>query len=118
MSNYLFGRSRDDLLGNDPTYFYGLRRTDDGDLYFFRANQLSRVDTVTINVGGAAEGNYSEFEQGVDFFEGRDVQHMLVYENLNYEQYRWDNKSLYYYMDEEGMLVVRINSKYDYPEGN
>jgi hypothetical protein len=116
-SNYQFGRSKEDLLGDSPRYFYALRRTDDGELYFARVDQLSRVDSVQINAEGTSDSNFADFEQGVDFFEGRDVNHDLVYENLNYEQMRWDNKNLYYYIDDNGNLVVRIDTKYQYPSG-
>jgi len=30
---------------------------------------------------------------------------------------RWDSRSLYYYINDEGQLVVRINQKYTYPTG-
>jgi len=116
-SNYQFGRSQDDLLGGSPRYFYALRRTDDGELYFARVNQLSRTDSVQINNDGTADGNLPDFEPGVDFFEGRDVTHELVFENLNYEQMRWDNRNLYYYIDADGQLCVRIDTKYQYPSG-
>lgn len=115
--NYVFGRSKDELLGNSPRYFYALRRTDNGELYFARVNQLSREDSIQINNNGPVDGNLPEFESGVDFFEGRDINHNLVYENLNYEQYRWDDKNLYYYIDDEGNLVVRVDTKYQYPSG-
>ena len=116
-STYEFGRSKDDLLGDTPKYMYALRRTDDGELYFARVNQLSRTDSIQINNDGTADGNYPDFEVGVDFFEGRDVTHELIFENLNYEQMRWDDKNLYYYIDEDGQLVVRIDTKYQYPSG-
>lgn len=116
-NNYQFGRSKDELLGDAPRYFYALRRTDEGELYFARVDQLSRTDGIQINKEGTSDGNYPDFEQGVDFFEGRDVQHDLVYENLNYEQMRWDDKNLYYYIDDAGNLVVRTDTKYSYPTG-
>lgn len=116
-SNYIFGRDPSELIGDQPRYLYALRRTDDGELYFARVNQLSRNDSFQLNNEGTSEGNYTEFEVGVDFFEGRDVYHELVFENLNYEQYRWDDKSLYYYIDDDGQLVVRTNTKYQYPSG-
>ena len=116
-SNYQFGKAPEDLLGESPRYFYALRRTDDGEVYFARVNQLSREDAVQINNDGTADGNFDGFEQGVDFFEGRDINHELVYENLNYEQMRWDDKSLYYYIDADGQLVVRTGTKYQYPSG-
>ena len=116
-SNYVFGRDPQELLGDQPRYFYGLRRTDEGDLYFVRINQLSRTDALQINAEGDPAENYEDFEVGVDFYEGRDVYHNIVFDNLNYEQYRWDDKSLYYYIDDEGNLIVRTNTKYIYPTG-
>ena len=61
--------------------------------------------------------NYEDFEQGQDFYEGRNVNHEIVYENLNYEQFRWDNRSINYYIDDSGNLVARINEGYTYPTG-
>lgn len=118
MSNYFFGRNQSDLLGDSPRFFYALRRTDDGSLYFTRVDQLSREDAFTVNNLGSDDENYEGFEVGVDFFEGRDVNHDLVFANLNYEQYRWDERSLWYYIDDDGQLVVRINTKYPYDEGS
>ena len=45
------------------------------------------------------------------------MNHEKVYENLNYEQFKWDNRSLMYYIDDSGNLVVRINEGYTYPTG-
>lgn len=116
-ATYEFGRSPEDLLGGSPKYFYALRRTDDGELYFTRINQLSRTDSVQINNEGIADDDFLEFEVGVDFFEGRDANHDLVFENLNFEQMRWDNRNLYYYIDASGQLCVRADTKYPYPSG-
>lgn len=116
-SNYVFGRDPSELIGDQPRYLYALRRTDEGELYFARVNQLSRDDSFTLNNEGDYENNYNDFEPGVDFFEGRDVYHNIVYSNLNYEQFRWDDKSLYYYINDDGQLVVRMNTKYQYPSG-
>ena len=107
-----------DLLGEGvPRYFYALRREDSGELYFGKIDQLIASDQITINNPGTVDGNYENFEVGVDFFEGRDANHDLVFENLNYEQYRWDGRLLYYYIDADGELVVRINEVYQYPTG-
>lgn len=116
-ANYEFGRSADDLLGDSPKYFYALRRTAAGELYFARVNMLSRTDAIQINNDGTSDDNYPDFEVGVDFFEGRDSTHELVYDNLKYEQMRWDGKNLYYYIDADGQLVVRTDTKYQYPSG-
>jgi hypothetical protein len=72
---------------------------------------------VEINVAGPLEDNYEEYEAGIDFYEGRDVNHNIVYANLKYEQYRWDNRSVYYYINDNGELILRINQSYTYPSG-
>ena len=99
-------------------FFYGLRRTDAGELFLSKADQLKLSDTITINNPGDPTQNYPNFEQGQDFYEGRDVNHDLVYENLNYEQFRWDDRNLLYYVNDEGELVVRINQNYTYDENS
>jgi len=116
-TNYIFGNPQEDQLGDNPKYFYGLRRTDAGDLYLAKVNQLSKTDSVTINNGGTSDNNMPDFQSGVDFYEGRDVNHTLAYSNLNYEQFRWDDRNIFYYIDADGQLVARINATYTYPTG-
>lgn len=105
------------ILGeNNPRYFLALRRTEEGDLYFAKVDQIKDTDTVSINVPGLAEENYTEFEYGVDFFEGRlEEDHSRPFANLYYDQYRWDTRNVFYYINEEGELVARINQEYVYP---
>ena len=105
-----------DILGaGNPIFFYALKREDDGTLYFAKIDQLKDQDTITINVPGSNADNYEDFEYGVDFFDGRLADdHSRPYPNLYYDQYRWDNKNCYYYLDETGQLVVRINQAYVY----
>lgn len=116
---YYVGTTPQDIISslNGARYFYGLRRTDDGDLYFVRIDQVLGNDSIEINNPGDPEENFEDFELGVDFYDGRDEDHNLVYENLNYEQYRWDDRSIYYYIDDDGQLVARINAGYTYPTG-
>jgi hypothetical protein len=99
-------------------FFYGLRRTDNGELFLAKADQLKTTDSITINNPGDPVQNYPNFEQGQDFYEGRDVNHDLVYENLNYEQFKWDGRNISYYVDAEGELVARINQNYIYDENS
>lgn len=114
MPHYI-GQNPDQLLASDQRFLYALRRTDEGELYFARLDQLSSTDSLTINNPAGGDYDYTGFEMGVDFFEGRDVYHELVFANLEYEQYRWDQRSLYYYINDNGELVVRINQLYTYP---
>jgi hypothetical protein len=105
----------DSLGEGNPRYFYGLQRLDDGTLYFYKIDQLTSVTTLTINVPGPNTGNFEQFEYGVDFFDGRlATDHSRPYPNLQFDQYRWDNKNCYYFLDNQGELCVQINQVYNY----
>ena len=99
----------------DGRFFYGLRRSDQGELFFTKIDQMNPDAVVQINKPGDPENNFNEFEQGIDFFEGRDQNHEIVYENLIYEQMRWDNRHVNYYVNDEGEFVMRLNKPYTYP---
>ena len=116
-SNYFFQSDLESILGDIPQYFYGFRRTDTGQLYFGKVNQLKTGDVIEINRSGYLEENFTDFEPGVDFFEGRDANHEIVFDNLTYEQYRWDTRSIYYYINADGNLIARVNQAYQYPSG-
>ena len=118
MSNYT-GTTPDHINGAIPDrYFYGLRRTDNGELFIGKMDQMSTTDGVTINKPGDPTKNYPSFEEGQDFYEGRDVNHDLVYENLNYEQFKWDGRNISYYVNDEGELVARVNHSFTYDENS
>ena len=108
------------LIGeNNPRYLLALRRTEDGTLYFGKIDQLrdnAVDDVITVNVAGPAEENFEDFEYGVDYFDGRlEEDHSRPFENLYWDQYRWDTKNCYYYINDNGELIVRINREYVYP---
>ena len=113
-SNYYLGNDPQTMLGDTPRFSYGLRRGEDGSLYLVRSDQIRDKDAIQLNDPGEDTENYNDFEVGIDFFEGRDVYHNKVYENLRYEQYRWDDRAMFYYIDDDGQLVVRINNGYTY----
>jgi hypothetical protein len=106
-----------DLVDSDSRrYFYALRRDDEGLLFFAKVDQIHGTDTVVINNPGLAENDFTDFEYGVDFFDGRSAaDHSRPYSNLRWDQYRWDNKNIFYYLDDAGNFVARINQKYTYP---
>jgi hypothetical protein len=106
-----------EILGTDnPRYFYAIRRDDEGLVYFSKVDQITSSGTITINQSGLADGDFSDFEYGVDFFDGRLAEdHSRPYANLVWDQYRWDSKNVYYYINEAGELIVRINQTYVYP---
>jgi len=116
-SNYYLGRSPEDTLGDSPRYWYALRRNDDGELYIVRSDQVLDKEAYQLNVPGPPEENFEDFEPGVDFFDGINADHESAYENMYYPQYRWDNRSIFYYVDAQGVLVQRINQGYSYPTG-
>lgn len=118
MSNYI-GNSPDNFYnGFSKKFFYGLRRTDNGELFLGKIDQTQKNATIQINNPGDPANNFPNFEEGQDFYEGRDVNHNIVYENLNYEQLRWDDRNMYYYINEEGELVVKINETHVYDDNS
>ena len=79
---------------------------------------LRNTDAIMINNPGDPAQNYPSFEEGQDFLEGRDVNHDLVYDNLNYEQFRWDGRNISYYVDSDGELVARVNHSFTYDDNS
>lgn len=120
MSYYAGQTNIADILGSDnPRYFYALRRDEQGLLYFAKIDQLKDTGTIVINNPGLNENDFSDFEYGVDFFDGRlDEDHSRPYENLYFDQYRWDNKNIFYYINDNGEFVVRVNETYPYQPGS
>ena len=117
-SNDYLGTDPSDLLGDTPRFFYGMRKNENGSLFLVRIDNLRDKDTAQINNPGEESDNYTDFEVGVDFFEGIDVNHNEVFPNLNYQQYRWDDRSIFYYVDEDGQLVARIGNSFPYDNGS
>ena len=117
---YYVGNSPQNIVdGIIKRYFYGLRRNDDGELFLIRADQLNGGDdnVVSINDIGDASENFPDWEEGIDFLDGIDENHNIVYDNLRYPQLRWDGRSLLYYIDPtDGQFIVRISEAYEYPE--
>ena len=116
-SNYYFGRTPVETLGDSPRYWYALRRNADGELYIVRSDQLADLDEYDINLPGDPAENFEDFEPGIDYFEGIDADHEPEYDNMYYTQYRWDDRSVFYYVDAEGQLVQRIFKSFIYPDG-
>lgn len=116
MSNYYLGRNPDESLGTSPRYWYALRKNSDGEIFLVKSDQLKDDQAYEINIPGPEEENFQDFEHGVDYYEGIDVNHNKVYDNLKYPQYRWDGRSMYYYIDDEGNLIQRLFASYIYPE--
>jgi hypothetical protein len=117
-STYYLGTSPNEALGESPRYWYALRRNDDGELFLFRSDQLKDKDSIELNLPGELAENFEDFESGIDYFEGIEIDHEIAYENLVWTQYRWDNRNMLYYIEpEEGRLIQRINQGYVYPEG-
>lgn len=118
---YYVGQSPEQFYNKKERYFYGLKRNDTtGMLAIDKVNLDNSAETVQLQNLSAVSGNLPSFDnlrEGVDFLDGRNSAHDLVYDGLTYEQFKWDSDDLYYYIDEDGQLVVRINTPYNYPEG-
>jgi hypothetical protein len=119
MTYYVGNNAQDVLNGFIKRYFYGIRRNDDGELFFIRIDQMQTgaENSVVINDIGDSEENFPFFEEGIDYLDGIDIEHNIVYDNLRYPQMKWEGRSLLYYVDpDDGQLIVRISDSYDYPE--
>jgi len=117
MSHYIGNNPEAIIAGFIKRYFYGLRRNEDGELFLIRIDQLSGDGTAVINDIGVGENNFPDFEEGIDYLEGIDANHDIVYENLRYQQLKWDGRLLTYYIDPvDGQFIVRISQDYIYPE--
>lgn len=117
MTYYIGQVSAVELLGEgNPRFFYAIRRDDEGLLYFSRIDQITDTSSITINNPGLSENDFTEFEYGVDFFDGRlEADHSRPFSNLQWDQYRWDARNMSYYINENGEFIVRINQAYVYP---
>ena len=116
-NNYYLGQDPQTRLGDTPRFFYGLRKNENGSLFLQRSDQLKANESINVNNLGEESGNFTDFEIGVDFLEGIDVNHNPVFANLKYQQYRWDDRAIFYYIDEEGQLVARVNNGHTYDNG-
>lgn len=117
MSYYIGNNPQAVIDGFIKQYFYGLRRNDDGELFLIRQDQLSGDGTATINDIGVGANNFLDFEEGIDYLEGIDADHDVVYENLRYQQMKWDGRLLTYYIDPtDGQFIIRISEDYQYPD--
>jgi len=117
MSHYIGNNPESIVQGFIKQYFYGMRRNEDGELFLLRQDQLSGQGTATINDIGIGDNNYPDFEEGIDYLEGIDANHNIVYDNLRYQQMKWDGRLLTYYIDPtDGQFIVRISEDYVYPD--
>ena len=117
-STYYLGTSPDESLGESPRYLYLIRRNDDGEVFLIKSDQLRDKESIELNIPGEPENNFEDFEPGVDYLDGVNEDHELDYENLVWTQYRWDNRNMLYYVDDQGRLTQRINQNYTYPTGH
>ena len=118
MTHYVGNTPQDVLAGIIKRYFYGIRRNIDGELFLIRSDQLAagQDNPVVINDIGEAEDNFPDFEEGIDFLDGVDQDHNVVYDNLRYQQIKWEGRSLLYYIEPDtGVFVQRISEAYTYP---
>ena len=117
-NTYYLGRDPVETLGQSPRYWYALRRNEDGELFLLRSDQLKDKDSVELNLAGDPAENFEDFEPGIDYFDGVTSDHEIEYDNLVWTQYRWDNRNILYYVDNQGRLTQRINQGYTYPIGH
>lgn len=119
MTTFYVGNSADLIIGQvgKSRYLYAMRRNDDGELFLRKIDQIVDQDGIEINMPGDVNENFINFEEGIDYYEGIDQNHEIVFENLTYPQYRWDSRLSYFYVDDQGQFVMRVNQIFNYPDG-
>lgn len=116
MSNYV-GYTPDLILNAlSDKFFYGMRRTDEGELFLTKVDLSKKGSAININNPGDPEENYPNFQTGQNFYEGRDINHDIVYDNLNNEQFLWEDSNIFFYVNSEGELVARFNEVFTYDD--
>lgn len=116
-STYYIGQTPAEALGDAKRFLYLIRRNEDGEIFFYRSDQLKDKDSIELNSPGDPAENFEDFEPGIDYYEGITADHEVEFDNLIWTQYRWDHRSCLYYINAEGQLVLRINQGYTYPNG-
>ena len=117
-NNYYLGQTPEEFLSQTSRYFYGITRTTEGFLKVTKVNLDSSTDSNNLENVGALSQTFDDFEEGVDFFEGVDATtHMPNYVGMNFEQYKWSSDDLYYFVDGNGVLTVRVDIPYNYAFG-
>lgn len=84
MASFYVGKSAEFVfseLGN-ARFLYGLRRNDDGELFFQRIDLLTEFESIEINQPGDSSENFVDFEEGIDFLDGIDENHEKVLQIL------------------------------------
>jgi len=113
-NNFYLGQTPEFFLNQTARYFYGMSRTADGFIKITKVNLDSDLEPVNLSINGT----YDNFEEGIDFFEGIDATtKMPNYTGMNFEQYKWSADDLYYYVDADGVLSVRVDTPYNYSFG-
>jgi hypothetical protein len=109
---HVIGQSIDSYNNSDPHYYYALRKNHDGELFFCRVDINDNTEELILFENLMPE----EFEgityPGEEYYDNRSPEtHELQYTTaqVKYEQWRWDNRFITYYIDDNGYFTVAIN---------
>lgn len=99
-------------------YFYKLTRNNNDELIFTRIDLEEDFNIEEIIVDPALRTTETQHEfQGfnTDYVViNIDFDHMIIEESLGRAQYKVRTDDLFYFMNQQGQLVVRINQTYNY----
>lgn len=105
---YVLGNSIDSI----GSYFYALRRDDDGTLYITRVESINDIERVEMFPGEIPPEFFGL--STTDYYGERDDATRLLDfppEEVTYEQWYWETLRKFYYLDpESGELIVSIAS--------
>jgi len=105
--------------GTEVYDFHGLRRTSDGMLIYTLEDTLS--NTVIDVFNQPTNGVFASLNEDytVALPTGRDRNNINGMGDLNnandkYQQYRFEDKKVRYFIDDSGYMVARLNANYSY----
>lgn len=98
-------------------YLYALRRDSEGTLYIARLDSKDSTESITLvnDVLPESLSALIDLDSG-EYFDGRsNITRELASTALNYEQWRWENKFISYYINTDGEFVALVGEDRTYP---
>ena len=105
--SFLVKGLKDMMTGEEsPEYaLHGLNREEDGSLTYIKS-YMNSDDEIKVNAGNSPYGGLSSLQQKDN---STPVDGELI------QQFRFDEKELYYYINSDGYLVARYLRNFEYP---
>lgn len=100
------------VTNNTDFYVHALRRDSTGMLHYTKVRSTDNEISDFHRLDGTS---YPGFLEGIDYVEETtEFKSLTNHSQDKYQQYRFDFRQLNYFIDDNGYLVARLGSSYDY----